>query len=119
MDGDVMKMREVPGIDLPAGKTVELRPGGYHVMLMDLKGAIKAGDPVPLTLVFEGRDKKRESVEVKAEARQLGVGAEISHEAMKAMMAVRPSGPQVGSVSRTTVTLQADSASTRDDTLPR
>jgi len=40
MDGSVMKMRAVPGLDLPAGKSVELKPGGYHIMLMDLKGAI-------------------------------------------------------------------------------
>ncbi len=72
MEGDVMKMSEVAGIDLPAGKLVELKPGGYHVMMMDLKAPIKAGDAVPLTLVFEGKDKKRQTVEVKAEARQLG-----------------------------------------------
>jgi copper(I)-binding protein len=72
MEGDVMKMREVPGIDLPAGKTVELKPGGYHVMMMGLKQPINAGDSVPLTLVFEGKDKKRQTVELKAEARALG-----------------------------------------------
>ena len=72
MEGDVMKMREVPGIDLPAGKMVELKPGGYHVMMMGLKQAIKPGDSVPLTLVFEGKDKKRQTVELKAEARALG-----------------------------------------------
>ncbi|MCV2353408.1 copper chaperone PCu(A)C [Paucibacter sp. B2R-40] len=72
MDGAVMKMRAVPSLALPAGQTVELKPGGYHVMLMDLKAPIKAGDSVPLTLVFEGADKKRETLEIKAEARQLG-----------------------------------------------
>ena len=51
MDNNVMKMRTVPGLDLSAGRTVELKPGGYHVMLMDLKQAVKAGDTVPLTLV--------------------------------------------------------------------
>ncbi len=71
MDGGVMKMRALAGVDLPAGKTVELKPGGYHVMLVDLKGQVKAGDSVPLTLVFEGKDKKRETVEVKATARAL------------------------------------------------
>ena len=44
MDGNVMKMRAMPGLELPAGKTVELKPGGYHVMLMDLKQELKAGD---------------------------------------------------------------------------
>jgi copper(I)-binding protein len=66
MDGNVMKMRAIPGLDLPAGKAVELKPGGYHVMLMDLKQPLKAGDTVPLTLSIEGKDKKVETVEVKA-----------------------------------------------------
>jgi copper(I)-binding protein len=72
MDGDVMTMRPVAGLDLPAGKMVELKPGGYHVMLMDLKRALKAGDVVPVTLVVEGADKKRETVEVQAQVRALG-----------------------------------------------
>jgi len=80
MDGSVMKMRAVPGLDLPAGKTVELKPGGYHIMLMDLKGAIKAGDKVDLTLVFENAAKKRETLEVKAEAKQLGTPAAAKDE---------------------------------------
>jgi copper(I)-binding protein len=72
MEGDVMKMRAIPGgLDLPAGKAVELKPGGYHVMLMDLKGQVKEGQSVPLTLVVEGRDKKRQTVEVKAQVRAL------------------------------------------------
>ena len=79
MEGSTMKMRAVSGLDLPAGKAVELKPGGYHVMLMDLKQTIKAGDSVPLTLVIEGRDKKRQTIELKAEARQLGGMAEHKH----------------------------------------
>ena len=71
MVGDMMKMRAIPGIDVPAGKAVELKPGGYHVMLIDLKGQIKAGDTVPITLVFEGADKKQQTVEIKAPARPL------------------------------------------------
>jgi len=59
----------VPAVELPAGKTVELKPGGYHVMLMDLKQQVKEGDTVPLTLVFEGKDGKRETQEVKAQVR--------------------------------------------------
>jgi copper(I)-binding protein len=72
MDGTVMKMRAVAALDLPAGKTVDLKPGGYHVMLMDLKQTLKAGDTVPVTLVVEGKDGKRESIEVKAPVRALG-----------------------------------------------
>lgn len=71
MDGNVMKMRPVAGLDLPAGKTVELKPGGYHVMLMDLKQPIKEGDIVDVTLTVEGKDKKRETVTLKAPARPL------------------------------------------------
>jgi copper(I)-binding protein len=53
MDGGVMKMREVPRIDVPAGKTVELKPGGFHIMFINLKSPLKQGENVPLTLVFE------------------------------------------------------------------
>lgn len=57
MDGDIMTMRALPGgLDLPAGKTVELKPGGYHLMLMDLKAALPRGSSIALTLVF--RDGK-------------------------------------------------------------
>ncbi|KQO15553.1 copper chaperone PCu(A)C [Acidovorax sp. Leaf78] len=53
MEGDVMKMRAVPALDLPAGKTVELKPGGYHVMLLDLKAPLAKDSTVPITLVFQ------------------------------------------------------------------
>lgn len=53
MEGDVMKMRAVPALDLPAGKTVEFKPGGYHVMLLDLKAPLAKGTTVPVTLVFQ------------------------------------------------------------------
>jgi hypothetical protein len=66
MDGTTMRMRAIPALDLPAGKAVDLKPGGYHVMLMDLKQPLKAGETVPLTLVVEGAGGQRESVEVKA-----------------------------------------------------
>ncbi len=69
MDGGVMKMRAIPSLALPAGKAVELKPGGYHVMLMDLKGQVKDGDTVPVTLVVEGKDGKRQSLDLKVPAR--------------------------------------------------
>ncbi len=53
LEGDTMKMRGVPALDLPARQVVELKPGGYHVMLMDLQQPIRAGGSVPLTLTFE------------------------------------------------------------------
>lgn len=69
MDGNVMRMRAVPTLDLPAGKTVELKPGGYHMMLIDLKKPLKKGDSVPLRLRIENKDKTVSTVEVKAEVR--------------------------------------------------
>lgn len=75
LEGDVMRMRAVSALPLPAGQTVELKPGGYHVMLMDLKGPVKAGDAVPLTLVFEGADGKRFTQDVNATARALAAPA--------------------------------------------
>lgn len=83
MDGNVMKMRALPnGLDLPAGKAVALKPGGLHVMLMDLKQPLKAGDTVPLSLVVEGAGNKRETLEVKATVRgaQAAPAAEHQHK---------------------------------------
>lgn len=81
MDGNVMKMRALPnGLELPAGKAVDLKPGGYHVMLLDLKQQMKAGDTVPVTLVFEGADKKRETVEIQAPVRALNATAAPMHK---------------------------------------
>src|SRR5512133_2637994 len=56
MEGEVMKMRAVPALDLPAGRATELKPGGYHIMLQELKQPLAKGATVPLTLVF--RDAK-------------------------------------------------------------
>ncbi len=53
MKGDVMEMRQVDAIELPAGKTVELKPGGLHVMFIGLKQALALGSKVPVTLKFE------------------------------------------------------------------
>jgi copper(I)-binding protein len=79
MDGNVMRMRAVPGLDLPAGQAVELKPGGYHVMLMELKQPLKDGDTVPVTLVVEGRDGKREAIDVQAPVRPLGAAMPPAH----------------------------------------
>jgi copper(I)-binding protein len=75
MEGDRMTMGAVPALDLPAGQAVELKPGGYHIMMMGLKQPLKAGDKVAVTLVVEGKDGKRENVEVQAEVRALGAQA--------------------------------------------
>jgi copper(I)-binding protein len=51
-DGEVMRMRQVSLIDVPAGESVDLRPGGAHIMLIDLKEPLKQGETFPLTLTF-------------------------------------------------------------------
>lgn len=76
MQDNIMKMRQAPAIELPAGKTVDLKSGGYHIMLMNLTQPVKEGESVPLTLVFEGKDGQRETVEIKASVRPLNSGAE-------------------------------------------
>ena len=66
MDGDVMKMRALPhGLELPAGKPVELSPGGYHIMLMDLKAALPKDSSIPLTLVFQDAKGVQSRIELK------------------------------------------------------
>jgi hypothetical protein len=71
MEGNVMRMRPIPKLDLPAGQAVDLKPGGYHIMLMNLKAPLKKGDSVPIKLRFQGKDAKPQEVEVKAEVRDL------------------------------------------------
>jgi copper(I)-binding protein len=71
MEGNVMRMRVIPKLELPAGQTVELKPGGYHVMLIDLKVPLRKGDTVPITLKLQGKDGKPQDVEVKAEVRDV------------------------------------------------
>lgn len=75
MDGSVMKMGAISSLDLPAGQAIELKPGGYHVMLMDLKKELKAGDSVSLTLVVEGKDGKKQTLEIQAPVKALGAPA--------------------------------------------
>lgn len=70
MIGDTMKMRQIPNLPLPAGAMVELKPGGFHVMLFELTAQAKEGDTVPLTLVIE-TGGKQETVEVNAVVRAL------------------------------------------------
>lgn len=69
MDNGVMVMRQLPGIDLEKGKTVSLKPGGLHVMLIGLKAQVKPGDRVPLTLVARTKAGKEIRHATVAEAR--------------------------------------------------
>lgn len=77
MSGNVMAMRAIDDLPLPAGKTVELKPGGFHVMLMELVKPLNAGDKVPITLIIGGKGKTTK-VEVTAEVRAPG-GAPAKH----------------------------------------
>jgi copper(I)-binding protein len=58
MDDGVMRMRRIPHIHLPPEQTVSLEPGGLHIMLFDLAAPLKAGDRIPITLIFEDGSTK-------------------------------------------------------------
>lgn len=69
MDDGIMRMRPVAALPIKAGQTLELKSGGYHLMMMDLKRQLKAGDTVALTLEFKSADGRVSTVDVKATAR--------------------------------------------------
>ena len=75
MEGDVMKMRAVPALDLPAGKKVELKPGGYHVMLMDLKAPLAKDSTIPVTLLFKDAKGVESKLELKLPVATTAPGA--------------------------------------------
>lgn len=75
MEGDTMKMRAVPALELPARQIVELKPGGYHLMLMDLKQPIAAGNVIPLTLTFEDATGAKSTLLVQAPVQAAPTGA--------------------------------------------
>ena len=79
MDNGVMKMRPLDkGLDIAPGKTVKLAPGGYHLMLMDLKSQLKQGDKVPVTLQFEKAGKVTLSLDVQGVGAQAPAGGDHS-----------------------------------------
>ena len=83
MNNGVMTMRELDkGLAIEPGKTVKLAPGGYHLMLMDLKGALKQGDKVPVTLEFEKAGKVNLSLDVQGVGAQAPAGGH-DHSGMK------------------------------------
>ena len=78
MDGDVMRMRALPnGLALPAGKTVALTPGGYHVMLMDPKATLPKDSTIPLTLTFKNAKGEQSQVELKVPVATTAPGAAV------------------------------------------
>ncbi len=70
MDKGVMIMRQVPSIGLPKGKTISLKPGGLHVMLIDLNAQLKEGDKAPIGLTVRDADGKSSKLVVEAEVRR-------------------------------------------------
>ncbi|MDO9227004.1 MAG: copper chaperone PCu(A)C [Pseudomonadota bacterium] len=74
MENGVMEMRQMKEIALPKGKTVSLEPGGLHVMFIGLRGQIKPGQKVPMTLIVKAADGKEQKLVVAAEARKAGGG---------------------------------------------
>jgi copper(I)-binding protein len=75
MVDDVMRMRQIAVLELPAGKPVALSPGGYHLMLLELKQPLKDGDKVPLTLEIEDAQKVRSKIVVEAPVKPLNAAA--------------------------------------------
>jgi len=81
-DNGVMKMRAIEFLSLPAGKMVKLGVSGNHVMLLNLKNQLKAGDNVPLTITVEFADKRKEKINVNAEVKSLAASSnEHEHHA--------------------------------------
>lgn len=78
-ENDVMKMRPIKSLPLPAGKQVDLGASGNHVMLLNLKQPLKEGDSIPLTLTVQFTDKHKENIKVKAEVRPLTTSSD-KHE---------------------------------------
>jgi copper(I)-binding protein len=68
------------GLALPAGKPVALTPGGYHVMLMDLKAALPKDSTVPLTLVFQDAKGVESKLEVKLPVASTAPGGAAAHK---------------------------------------
>ena len=84
MIGGVMKMRPLDkGLVIEPGKTVKFAPGGYHMMLMDLKSPLKQGDKVPVTLQFEKAGKVNVSLDVQGVGAQAPAGGDHSGHMMK------------------------------------
>ncbi|MPQ57541.1 copper chaperone PCu(A)C [Duganella sp. FT27W] len=79
MVDDVMRMRQIPALELPAGKPVALTPGGYHLMLFQLKQQLKDGDKVPLVLEVEDAAKVRSTIKVEALVKPLNAAAHAGH----------------------------------------
>ena len=79
VDAGVMRMRPLERIELPAGKTVRLQPTGLHVMLVDLKRPLKAGEKVPLVLSVQSSGTSLTTLEIEAEVRDADAASAHKH----------------------------------------
>lgn len=86
MENDIMRMRAVPALDLPAGKTVALKPGGFHIMLMELKQSLPQGGSVPLTLTLRDAKGRESKVELKLPVAASAPGAAVPASGKPAAM---------------------------------
>jgi hypothetical protein len=80
MEQDVMKMQTIKALDLPAGQTVSLKPGSFHVMLMDLKAPVEEDSHVIVTLLFEDAAGVKTQQEVHAVAKKAPMGGADKHK---------------------------------------
>jgi copper(I)-binding protein len=80
MENGMMRMRAVPSLELSAGKTVKLEPGGYHIMLFDLRQSLVAGQKLKLELTVEDASKRQHRVAVEAVVRDRDAGAASGHD---------------------------------------
>jgi copper(I)-binding protein len=74
-EGDVFRMREVKGLDIPANGSLELKPGGAHLMFMEIRRPFKEGEKIPVTLKFEGAGE----ITVELHVGRLGAAAHPMH----------------------------------------
>lgn len=79
MEGGMMVMRQVPDIPLPKGQTVSLKPGGLHIMCIDLKQPLKPGERVPVSLQLRSSGGQEQRLQLEAEVRAAGEGRPMQH----------------------------------------
>jgi len=81
MDGDVMRMRPLAkGLELPAGKAVQLQPGGYHLMLMDLKLPLQKDTTIPVTLTLQDNKGVQSSQELRVPVLTAAPKGQVEHQ---------------------------------------
>lgn len=81
MDGDVMRMRPLAkGLELPAGKAVQLKPGGYHLMLMDLKLPLQKDTTIPITLTLQDSKGAQSTQDLRVPVLNAAPGGQADHQ---------------------------------------